>query len=78
MIITLQQTDDEEGDIARLGKIISILKTYTGRDEVQLNVINGSGAIPLKMPGLQTGYCSELQQRLVDLIGEAGLKVEQL
>ncbi|OGN99427.1 MAG: DNA polymerase III subunit alpha [Chloroflexi bacterium RBG_13_51_18] len=78
LIINLQQTDDEEGDIARLGKIISILKTYTGRDEVQLNVINGSGAIPLKMPGLQTGYCSELQQRLVDLIGEAGLKVEQL
>jgi len=78
IIINLQQTDDAEGDVARLGKVISILKAYTGRDEVQLNVINGSGAIPLKMPGLQTGYCPELQQRLADLVGEAGLKVERL
>ncbi len=78
LIINLQQTDDESGDIARLGKIVSVLKSYDGRDEVQLNVINGSGAVPLKMPGLQTGYCPELEQRLVELVGEAGLKVEQL
>jgi DNA polymerase-3 subunit alpha len=78
LIINIPQTDDEAGDIARLGEIVSILKAYDGRDEVQLNVINGSGAIPLKMPGLRTSYCPELQQRLVDLIGEAGLKVEKL
>ena len=78
IIINLPQTDDEAGDIDRLGKVVSILKAYTGRDEVQLNVINGSGAIPLKMPGLQTGYCPELQQRLVDLVGETGLKVENI
>jgi DNA polymerase-3 subunit alpha len=78
LFINIQQTKDEEGDVARLGKVVSILKAYTGRDEVQLNVINGSGAIPLKMPGLQTGYCPELQQRLVDLVGEAGLSVETL
>jgi DNA polymerase-3 subunit alpha len=78
LVINLQQTDDEDGDVARLGKIVSVLKSYDGRDEVRLNVINGSGAVPLKMPGLQTGYCPELEQRLVELVGEAGLKVEQL
>ncbi|MBN1692713.1 MAG: DNA polymerase III subunit alpha [Dehalococcoidales bacterium] len=78
LIINLEQTDDEEGDIVRLGKVVSVLKSYEGRDEVQLNVINGSGAVPLKMPGLQTGYCPELKQRLVDLIGEEGLKIETL
>jgi hypothetical protein len=78
LIINLRQTDDEEGDIARLGQVVSILKSYDGRDEVQLNVINGSGAVPLKMPGLQTGFCPELQQRLVDLIGEEGLKIKTL
>jgi DNA polymerase-3 subunit alpha len=78
LIINIKQTENEEGDIARLGEIVSVLKSYPGRDEVQLNVINGSGAVPLKMPGLQTGYCPELKQRLVDLVGEAGLKVEQL
>jgi DNA polymerase-3 subunit alpha len=78
LTINLRQTDDAEGDVARLEKVVAILKTYTGRDEVQLNVINGGGAIPLKMPGLQTGYCPELQQRLAGLVGEAGLKVETL
>jgi hypothetical protein len=78
LFINIQQTKDEEGDVARLGKIMSILKTYTGRDEVRLNVVNGGAAIPLKIPSLQTGYCSELQKRLVELVGEAGLTVEKL
>ncbi|MHB8104326.1 MAG: DNA polymerase III subunit alpha [Dehalococcoidales bacterium] len=78
LIINIKQTDDEAGDVARLGKIVAILKTYTGRDEVRLNVINGGGAVPLKIPFLQTGYSPELKQRLTELVGEAGLKVEQL
>jgi DNA polymerase-3 subunit alpha len=78
LTINIQQTDDEAGDVARLGKIVAILKNYTGRDEVQLNVINGGGAVPLKMPSLQTGYSPELQQRLVELVGEAGLQVKKL
>jgi hypothetical protein len=61
-----------------LGKIVAILKNYAGKDEVRLNVINGGGAVPLKMPSLQTGYSAELRQRLVELVGEAGLKVEKL
>jgi DNA polymerase-3 subunit alpha len=78
LIINLHQTSDEAGDIARLDKIITVLKNYAGRDEVQLNVINGVGAIPLKMPGLQTGYCPELKQRLAEIAGEAGLQVQRL
>ena len=76
LLINIQQTKDEKGDVARLNKIMAILKTYTGRDEVRLNVVNGDAAIPLKLPNIQTGYCPELQQRLVELVGEAGLKVE--
>ncbi len=78
LTINIQQTDDEAGDVARFSKIIAILKTYIGRDEVRLNVINGSGAVPLKIPSLQTGYSPELKQRLVEVVGEAGLKVEPL
>jgi DNA polymerase-3 subunit alpha len=78
LTINIRQTDDEEGDVARLGKIVAILKNYAGKDEVRLNVINGGGAVPLKLPSLQTGYSAELKQRLVELVGEAGLKVEKL
>jgi len=78
LLINLQQTKDEDGDIARLGKIVAILKTYPGRDEVRLNVVNGGAAIPMKLPSIQTGYCPELKQRLVELVGDEGLKVEEV
>jgi hypothetical protein len=74
--IDIHQTTDEQGDIARLSKIISVLKDYPGRDEVRLNVINGGAPIPLRMPSIQTGYCPELKKRLTEIVGESGLKVE--
>ncbi len=76
LIINIRQTKDAEGDIARLNKIIEVLKDFSGRDEVLLNVINGGDAIPLKLPNIQSDYCPELKQQLVELVGEDGLKVE--
>lgn len=78
LLINIHQTEDEEGDIARLNKIVTILRTYPGRDEVRLNVVNGGAAIPMKLPNIQTGYCPELEQRLIEVVGEAGLKLEKL
>jgi DNA polymerase-3 subunit alpha len=78
LTINIQQTTDEDGDITRLGRIMAFLKSFPGSDEVRLNVVNGGAIIPLKLPGLQTGYCPELKQRLTELLGEDGLKVEVL
>ena len=75
LTISLHQTSDEAKDVALLGKIVTLLKSYSGHDEVRLNVINGGGAIPLKIPSLQTGYSTELKQRLIEMVGEAGLQV---
>ncbi len=78
LIINLKQTADADGDISRLNKIIATLKTYTGRDEVRLNILNGGDAIPLKLPNIYTGYSPELKQQLVQIIGEDGLNVETI
>ncbi len=78
LTINIRQTNDEAADVARLGKIVALLRSYSGRDEVRLNVINGGGAVPLKIPSLQTGYSPELQQRLIELVGEVGLQVVPL
>jgi len=78
LIIGIHQTKDEQGDIALLGKIVALLREYTGKDEVRLNVINGGAPIPLKMPNIQTGYSPELKKRLTELVGEQGLKIETL
>jgi DNA polymerase-3 subunit alpha len=76
LTIHINQTADAEGDISRLNKIIAALKAYTGRDEVRLNILNGGAAIPLKLPSIYTGYCPELRQQLIEIIGEDGFNVE--
>ena len=65
-------------DITRLNRIVALLKTYQGRDEVRLNVQNGGAAIPLRLPNILTGYCQELRSRLAELVGDEGLKVERI
>jgi DNA polymerase-3 subunit alpha len=75
LIISLTQTSNEENDIARLGKLISSLKDFPGKDEVILYIKNEDRIEPpLRLPS--TGYCPELHQRLVGLVGEEKLKVE--
>jgi DNA polymerase III alpha subunit len=78
LIINIHQTSDEQGDITRLNRIVALLKTYQGRDEVRLNVQNGGAAIPLRLPNILTGYCQELRSRLAELVGDEGLKVERI
>jgi DNA polymerase-3 subunit alpha len=78
VIINITQTADKDGDVARLGKIIVALKTYPGRDEVRINVLNGGTPIPLKLPSVQTGYSPELREQLAGLVGADGFRVEKL
>jgi DNA polymerase-3 subunit alpha len=76
LTINIQQTSDTGGDIQRLNKIVTVLKTYSGRDEVMMNILNSGDTIPLKLPNISTGYCRELEKQLIELVGESGLKVE--
>jgi len=76
LAINLQQTDDEERDVARLLELISIFKEFPGPDEVKLSVVNGESITHLRLPNLFTGYCPELHQRLMELVGEEGFRLE--
>jgi DNA polymerase-3 subunit alpha len=76
LTINIKQTADADSDIDRLNKIIAALRIYPGRDEVRLNILNGGDAIPLRLPNIATGYCPELEQQLVELVGGDGLQVE--
>ena len=40
LVINISQTSDEDGDIARLNRIMAVLKVFPGQDEVQLNIVN--------------------------------------
>jgi hypothetical protein len=56
--------------------LISTLKDFPGQDEVSLRITNEEKVVSLKLFNISIDYCPELHQRLVELVGEEGLRVE--
>ena len=63
-------------DIAYLHRVVDTLKDFPGQDEVNLCVVNGERVVNLKLSNIYTNYCPELHQRLIELVGEEGLRLE--
>ena len=76
LVISITQTSDEDSDTAYLQKLIATLKDFPGQDEVSLRVTNEERVVNLKLSNIYTNYCPELHQRLVELVGEEGLRLE--
>ena len=76
LLITIAQTADEAGDVARLHRITDALRDFPGSDEVRLRVTKDNEVIKLRLPDLTTGYCPDLHQQLAALVGESNLTVE--
>ena len=74
VVVTLNQTDNQEEDVARLQSMLSVLKDYPGRDEVILRII--SNGMNLSFPDVHADFCPLLRQRIVALVGEEGLVME--
>ncbi len=78
LIISLSQTDDTDADLEMLNRITAALKTYPGKDEVRLNIVNGGpNPTPLRLP-ITTEYCPQLQRQLAGIVGEESLRVETI
>ncbi|MGB2813544.1 MAG: DNA polymerase III subunit alpha [Dehalococcoidales bacterium] len=77
LVISLSQTSDAEGDKANLNKVVDILRSYPGHDEVKLKVANGNKITHLRLFDIHADYCPELHERLVEVVGERGLKLEK-
>jgi hypothetical protein len=56
--------------------LLDILRDFPGQDEVSLRVTSEEKVINLKLSDIYTNYCPELHQRLVELVGEDGLRLE--
>jgi DNA polymerase-3 subunit alpha len=78
LVISIKGTQDEQEDLNRLRHVIYTIKEYPGRDEVSLRIINNGKTVNLKLPNIYTGYCPELHEQLIGLVGEGGLTVETL
>ncbi len=76
LVISISQTSDEARDITCLDRVLDILRDFPGQDEVSLRVTSEEKVINLKLSDIYTNYCPELHQRLVELVGEDGLRLE--
>jgi len=76
LVISISQTNDEANDIAYLHKLINTLKEFPGQDKVKLCVINGEKVTNLRLSNTYINYCPELHQRLIKMVGEDGLRLE--
>jgi DNA polymerase-3 subunit alpha len=75
LLITIAQTENTQGDLERLYRLLDIIRCYPGQDEVLLAIDTGDGLVNLEMPGVTTGYCRDLHQQLTGLVGEEGITV---
>lgn len=77
LIISLTQSGDQEADLARLHQVYEALRDFPGRDEVNLSIVRGNEVVLLKLPDGHADYCPQLRERLVELVGEEGLRLEK-
>jgi DNA polymerase-3 subunit alpha len=77
LILTITQSGDKASDIAYLHNLTDILKDFPGQDEVNLRVISEGKIIKLKLSNMYVNYCPELHHRLVEIVGEDGVKLEE-
>ena len=76
LLITLREGEDADADAARLREVLEALERFPGPNPVRLVVESNGQRVPLRPPRPTAGYCSELRDQLMALVGEAGLVVE--
>ena len=76
LVISLKHTSDEAVDITSFRKIVGALRDFPGNDEVRLVVDNAKKVTKLRLTGMRINYCPELHRRLVEMVGEDGIRLE--
>jgi len=75
--ITLTRSGDQEQDIQRLGQVHDLLQQYKGGDRFSLYLADERKRVQLDFPNDTTGYCLELEQALVQMLGAGAVRTNQ-
>ncbi|HAV10619.1 MAG TPA: DNA polymerase III subunit alpha [Dehalococcoidia bacterium] len=71
--ISIRQSENQENDIAQLGKVIATLKRYPGGDNVEFVIVSNGKSFCLESPSV--GYSPQLVRELESIIGSGGVQV---
>ncbi len=77
IVITINESDEDEEGVTRLHRVREVLGRYSGEDTVQLTIVAGEKTVRLALPN-RTNYCPELAQDLNSVLGANTLRVEEV
>ena len=78
VVLQIRESDDAIEDAHLLREVIQVLLEYPGKDRVHLEIYTGGRRVLMELPVVSTEYCSDLDQRLQELIGPNTVSVESL
>jgi hypothetical protein len=61
-----------------LREVIQVLLEYPGKDRVNLQIHTSTRRVLMELPVVSTGYCTELKERLEELLGADSVALQQL
>jgi DNA polymerase-3 subunit alpha len=70
--VRIQETERPSDDQALLEDVSRLLLEYGGEDEVSLEIATDGRIITMEWPVVRVNACSELEERLQDLVGTSG------
>lgn len=74
--LTVNRTGAPERDRQRLRSVYELVTSYQGDDTFSLFIPNGQRRLQLDFPNATTRHCIELQQKLIEMLGAAAVRVE--
>ena len=75
LLISVIETENAEEDAHLLREAIRTLLEYSGTDRVHVEISTSGKRVLLDLPMITTGYCSELHQRIEELLGAGSVQV---
>ena len=69
LVVWLQRTGHDEQDARRLKRVHGLLVSYPGNDRFHIMIEGDATVRKLEFPNLTTGYCQELVEDLVGVLG---------
>jgi DNA polymerase-3 subunit alpha len=74
--ITFRRSPNREADLHRLSQVYDALGRYRGQDRFTLRVEADGHVWELSFPNDSTGYCAQLEEELVGLLGAGTVQVK--
>jgi hypothetical protein len=76
--VTLTRSEEAERDVQTLRQVHALLAQREGQDHFRIRVVNGAGKVQeLMFPNITTCYTPELERKLIALVGEGAVRVEE-